>query len=222
MGQDSSSAWSGEGIQERGDWTIWPLALSTPPSSPHTDTHTHNPTPQASSTPPPSPCIPPVARAPDGNPPQCSSSFHVLISSPAPRLHVAPTSLGLGCFCSHPLPYLPHPLPHPYTYPLHPPPSSTTTKGLGCGMGRLEKGGKKKKKRRESGLKGGKRGQIKHCSISVKQPAFYRDRNKQERMEREITGKKICPWGLQRILWKLSECDTRSKSTVKDLFRICL
>lgn len=88
--------------------------------------------------------------------------------------------------------------------------------------GEVREGRKKEKKRRESGLKGGKRGQIKHCSISVKQPAFYRDRNKQERMEREITGKKICPWGLQRILWKLSECDTRSKSTVRDLFRICL
>lgn len=46
------------------------------------------------------------------------------------------------------------------------------------------------------GLKGGKRGQIKHCSISAKQPAFYRDRNKQEKMEREIAGKKNLPLGV--------------------------
>lgn len=43
--------------------------------------------------------------------------------------------------------------------------------------------------------KGGKRGQIKHCSISAKQPAFYRSRNKQERMEREMAGKKYQPGG---------------------------
>lgn len=42
------------------------------------------------------------------------------------------------------------------------------------------------------------RGQIKHCSISAKQPAFYRSRNNQQRMEREMAGRKICPgegWG---------------------------
>lgn len=61
--------------------------------------------------------------------------------------------------------------------------------------GEVREGRKKEKKKSESGLKGGKRGQIKHCSISVKQPAFYRDRNKQERMEREITGKKNLPLG---------------------------
>lgn len=46
------------------------------------------------------------------------------------------------------------------------------------------------------GLKRGKRGQIKHCSISAKQPAFYRGRNKQEEMEREIAGKKNLPLGV--------------------------
>lgn len=45
-------------------------------------------------------------------------------------------------------------------------------------------------------LEGGKRGQIKHCSISAKQPAFYRSRNKQEQMEREMAGKKYLPWGV--------------------------
>lgn len=45
------------------------------------------------------------------------------------------------------------------------------------------------------GLKGGKRGQIKHCSISAKQPAFYRDRNKQGKTEREITAGKNLPPG---------------------------
>lgn len=60
-----------------------------------------------------------------------------------------------------------------------------------------------KEKEWEGCLKGGKRGQIKHCSISAKQPAFYRSRNKQERMERGMAGKKYLPWGgrgLQRIL----------------------
>lgn len=74
-------------------------------------------------------------------------------------------------------------------------------------------------------LEGGKRGQIKHCSISAKQPAFYRSRNKQEQMEREMAGKKYLPWGVggvQRILWKLSECDTRRKSMARHFQRICL
>lgn len=112
------------------------------------------------------PSIPPVARAPDGNPPQCSSSFHVLISSHAPRLHVAPTSLGLGCFT----PTLPSSLlTRSPNLTLHLPVSTSISNNNwrcvcvvvgGC-------------------LKGEKRGQIKHCSNSVKQPAFYRDRNKQ-------------------------------------------
>lgn len=124
-GQDSNSAWSGEGTQQRGDWTIWPLGLHACPPPPPPPPHTHPykpclspnltpPRPQASSTPPPPPSIPPVARAPDGNPPQCSSSLHVLISSPAPRLHVAPTSLGPGRYSHRPLPSLPHPSAHNY------------------------------------------------------------------------------------------------------------
>lgn len=113
------------------------LSPSTAPlislsSSTNTHIHTHTPQPpQASSTPPPSPSIPPVARAPDGNPPQCSSSFHVLISSPAPRLHVAPTSLGPAASATTPSHLC---LTHPPT--LNPPPSSTTTttKGVAGGV----------------------------------------------------------------------------------------
>lgn len=41
----------------------------------------------------------------------------------------------------------------------------------------------------EGRLRGGKRGQIKHCSISAKQPAFYRGRNKQEEMEGEMASR---------------------------------
>lgn len=55
------------------------------------------------------------------------------------------------------------------------------------GERKTERGGKGARR----GLKGGKRGQIKHCSISAKQPAFYKNRKKQDRMGREIRGKNL-------------------------------
>lgn len=82
---------------------------------------------------------------------------------------------------------------------------------------------------REGCREGGKRGQIKHCSISAKQPAFYRSRNKQGQMEREMAGRipalgggRRGEGGTEDIVKIIRVRHTRRKSMARRLQRICL